>query len=488
MRLSNLIASNKGLILHGSDTDVTGLTEDSRKVQPGFLFIAIPGNEKDGTHFINDALQRGAKAILVPTSAPVPSTSVPVLQADNIRLATASLAAAFYPQQPNTIVAITGTSGKTSTAQFTREIWDRLDHASASIGTLGYITSQESHYGSLTTPDPIQLHRLLHESAHNGITHVVMEASSHGLALARLDYVHLKAAGFTNFSRDHLDYHQTMETYLAAKIRLFHDLLPTGSFAILNADIPEYTRLVAIAKERGLKIISYGIKGDDLRLQSLVPLAQGQLLKLEVFGKKHEVLLPILGNFQAWNSLCALGLVIGCGENIDKALGTLPHLTGVPGRLQRVGATSSGGLVFIDYAHKPDALENVLKAMRPHVDAHPSAKLGVIFGCGGNRDKGKRPIMGALAQRLADWVIVTDDNPRYEDPALIRQDILAGCASLLSVQEIASRYDAIREGIGRLKNNDVLVIAGKGHESGQIIGDQVLPFNDAEEARKVLSL
>ncbi len=349
------------------------------------------------------------------------------------------------------------------------------------------VTAKESRYGSLTTPDAITLHSLLDECAGGGITHLAMEASSHGLAMHRLDHVHVKAGGFTNLSRDHLDYHGTMEDYLAAKMRLFSHVLPRGGAAVLNADIPEFEALRQACEKRGLTIISYGLRGKDLRLVESVPNAEGQTLKLEVFGKPQSILLPIMGVFQGWNALCALGLTIACGADAANATAALEKISGVPGRLQKIGISPKGGTVFVDYAHKPGALENVLQAMRPHVAAHPGAKLGVVIGCGGNRDKGKRPLMGGIAQRLADWVIVTDDNPRHEDPATIRREILGGFSSdAAQPTEIGDRAESIAEGIKRLQKHDVLVIAGKGHEPGQIVGDVTLPFDDADVARKFL--
>ena len=483
MRLSKLTP----LPLHGSDVEITGLSEDSRKIKPGFLFIATPGVKQDGMAFIDAAVKNGAVAVLVPQTTHLPSSNTTLITAPDIRKATADLAATFYPRQPETIAAVTGTSGKTSTAQFMREIWQNLGHKSASIGTLGLVTVEGTSYGSLTTPDAITMHHLLDDCVQKNITHTAIEASSHGIELHRLDQIKLKAGGFTNLSRDHLDYHQTMEAYLAAKLRLFSDLLPVGSAAILNKDIPEFSTLKDASTKRGLKIISYGKNGDDLRLLRSEPHQAGQILHLEIFGKKAEILLPIIGDFQAWNALCAAGLVIGSGSDATKTIAALAKVTGVPGRMQFIGTSQKGGAVFVDYAHKPDALENVLRAMRPHVTAQ-NAKLGVIFGCGGNRDKGKRPIMGAIAQKQADWVIVTDDNPRNEEPTTIRAEILAGCADKSNVSEIGDRAKAIAEGIEKLNTHDVLIIAGKGHEPGQIVGDIVLPFDDSEEARRALRL
>lgn len=485
MLLSNLIASNKELKLLGPDIDITGLTADSRKVEPGFLFIAVPGTKEDGRIYIEQALRRGAVAILVPEGT-VPFEKISIVTTPNVRRTLSQLAAQFAPHQPEMIAAITGTSGKTSSVQFVREMWQAFGLKSASIGTLGLVTANEHHYGSLTTPDAIALHQMLDECVGKGITHLALEASSHGLALNRLDHVKIQIGAFTNFSRDHLDYHGTMEEYLQAKLKLFTDLVVSGGPAVLNADIPEFEILEKAASAHGLKIISYGIKGKDIKLIKALPHSQGQQLRLDVSGHIYDVLLPVLGQFQVWNALCALGIIIGSGIAVDKAVATLEKLTGVPGRLQLAGISKKGGRVFIDYAHKPDALENVLKAVRPHIAEQQGAKIGVIFGCGGDRDQGKRPLMGEIAQRLADWVIVTDDNPRHEEPRAIRQAILAGLKRGPNLREIGDRAEAIKVGIDELQKDDVLIISGKGHEHGQIIGDKTLPFDDADIARKNL--
>lgn len=483
MLLSQLTAG----VSEGSDVDVTGITEDSRKVKPGFLFIATPGTKQNGCAFIDDALQKGAVAIVAPEDLEA-TAPVPIVRTPDVRIATAGLAAAFYPRQPETIAAVTGTSGKTSTAQFAREIWQALGHASASIGTLGLVTAQGMHYGALTTPDAITFHRLLDDCAAQGITHAAIEASSHGIELHRLDKARLKAGAFTNLSRDHLDRYGTMDAYYAAKRGLFTFLLPSGAVAVLNADVPQFSELSGIARQRGLKVISFGKNAEDLRLIRCEPDSKGQILSIESFGKRTELLLPVIGGFQAWNALCAAGLAIGSGSDAEKTLAALSKVSGVPGRLQYIGASAKGGEVFVDYAHKPDALANVLRALRPHVRVHEGAKLGVVIGCGGDRDRGKRPIMGDIAQKEADWVIVTDDNPRSENPAAIRAEIVAGCGDLSNVAEIGDRAKAILEGVDKLGAHDVLIIAGKGHEPGQIVGDTVFPFDDAEQARKVLGL
>jgi UDP-N-acetylmuramoyl-L-alanyl-D-glutamate--2,6-diaminopimelate ligase len=512
MRLSNLTVPNEGQKLSGPDVEITGITADSRNVKKGFLFAAVPGTQQDGRNYINDALAQGAVAVLIPEESTVPpsplegeeaktwtcfskslvfagegsNTGVSIITAPDVRIALSAIAARFYPRQPEHIAAVTGTSGKTSIAQFTRELWANNGRNAASVGTLGLVTATEKLYGSLTTPDPIALHRILDEVAGKGVTHLVMEASSHGLDLHRLDSVRVHVGAFTNLSRDHLDYHDSMESYLAAKARLFTDVLPKGSVAVLNADVPEFDKLAGLCRERRHTILSYGKNGADIRLVHHQLEANGQILRLTVQGRNYEVHLPVAGVFQVWNSLCALGITLGSGENETATVAGLEKLTGVPGRLERIGSSSKGGVVFVDYAHKPGALENVLSAMREHVAAHPGGRLHVVFGCGGNRDKGKRPQMGGIAQRLADVVIVTDDNPRREVAADIRKEVLAGCMPSPNLREIGDRAEAIQTAIAGLAKNDVLVIAGKGHEIGQIVGDKVLPFDDAEIARKAL--
>lgn len=490
MRLSNLIAPNEGNTITGDDCIVSGVTTDSRKVKPGDLFVAVPGTKLDGTAYIPEAIQRGTTAIVVQSGAvlpPLPST-LSYITVPDVRRALSGIASRYYPRQPQIIAAVTGTSGKTSTVQFVRELWAHGGHQAASLGTLGMISPKTSQYGSLTTPDPITLHQLLDQMASENITHLAMEASSHGIHLHRLDHVRVNVAAFTNLSRDHLDYHETMEAYFSAKLRLFSSLLQPGGTAVLNADMDEYEDIKSICNARHIRVLGFGRNGRDLKLLNCTPQNKGQVLRFELFGKSYDIFLPVMGTFQAWNSLCALAIAIGSGENPDKMVAGLEKLSCVPGRLEFIGTTPSGGNVFVDYAHKPAALENVLETLRPHVLSHPGAKLHVLFGCGGNRDKGKRPLMGEIAQKLADHVIVTDDNPRGEDPATIRKEILAGCQADAKLMEIGDRRKAIAHGIGALESGDVLVIAGKGHEEGQIIGDKVLPFNDAQEARKALGL
>ncbi|MBC7950749.1 MAG: UDP-N-acetylmuramoyl-L-alanyl-D-glutamate--2,6-diaminopimelate ligase [Rhodospirillaceae bacterium] len=451
--------------------EISGLTADSRKVGPGFLFAALPGTKADGRGFIADAISKGAAAILAPIETKIDTDAVPLVTVANPRRAFALAAAAFHGVQPAVMTAVTGTNGKTSVANFSRQMWALLGLKSAALGTLGIIAEGWPHQGSLTTPDPADLHAALADLARFGVTHACMEASSHGLDQFRLDGVKLKAAAFTNLTRDHLDYHGDMDSYGAAKLRLFTELLPADGVAVVNADshitIP------------GAKVLSYGRKGKDLKLVDARPEPHGQVLDLEILGRKVTVRLPLAGTFQASNALAALGLVIACGADSIAATATLEHLDGVPGRLQKVAETITGAPVYVDYAHTPDALETVLGALRPH-----AARLIVVFGCGGDRDPGKRPQMGAIAARLADIAIVTDDNPRSEDPALIRRAILTAAPKAL---EIGDRAGAIRHAVGLAQAGDVVVLAGKGHEAGQIVGAVTLTFDDADEARKAVA-
>lgn len=468
---------------------VTGLTADSRAVAAGYLFAALPGMARDGRAYIADAVARGATTILVPAdTAPLDlPTGIAVIRAKEPRLTLARIAAAFYPQQPQTIVAVTGTSGKTSAVQFARELWQNLHYKAASIGTLGVIGGREKTYGTLTTPDAITLHKTLDQLAQEGITHTAMEASSHGLSMYRLDAVKIKTAGFTNLSRDHLDYHGTMEAYWAAKRRLFFDLLPHDGHAVINVDNETGATLAKDLRQSGHPVLTYGATGADLTLKAVQPVGDGLQLIASILGKLYDFKLPVMGQFQAHNALCALGMVIASGQNdVAAAVTAIANVSGVPGRLELAGRHKNGAYVFVDYAHKPDALEQVLTAIRPHVQARQGGKLIVLFGCGGNRDAGKRPMMGQIAQRLADKIIVTDDNPRHESPATIRAAIIAGCTPSPTLIEIDDRAVAIRQAVRNLHPGDVLVIAGKGHETGQIIGDVTLPFDDAEIARTAL--
>lgn len=487
MRLSQLRPSRADATRGVADPDIAGLTADSRAVKPGFVFAALPGVKADGRAFIADALARGAVAVLAPEGTELPAGSTSVLLTDpQPRLAFALMAAAFHGgRQPETVVAVTGTNGKTSTVQFAAQIWTRLGLPAGSLGTLGLLGPGLHGYGGMTTPDPVSLHRDLAAAKDAGLDHLAMEASSHGLEQFRLDGVAIKAAGFTNLTLDHLDYHGTMEAYRDAKAMLFDRVLPPGAVAVLNADSPEFQHFATICNDRGHRVLSYGLAGTELRVTGVEPLAHGQRLSLSVLGRDVTVDLPLAGRFQAWNVLCALGLVIGSGDDAGRALDSLSSLEGVPGRLQHVATHPNGATVYVDFAHTPDALETVLLALRSHAARH----LVTVFGCGGDRDRSKRPVMGALAARLADRAIVTDDNPRTEDPAFVRGQVLAGATGDLAgrLEEIGDRAEAIRTAVRQLQPGDVLVIAGKGHEQGQTIGTEVRPFDDADEARKAVA-
>lgn len=471
----------------GHDPMVAGLTADSRCVQPGYLFAALPGSKLDGRRFIPDALARGCAAVLAVPGTQLPEGASAILIEDPApRRRLALMAAAFCGPQPETMVAVTGTNGKTSTVQFVRQLWQSAGHAAASLGTLGLQSPSLNRPGSLTTPDTVALHQDLAALAAAGVTHAAMEASSHGLDQNRLDGVSLKAAGFTNLTRDHLDYHGSMEAYFAAKRALFDHVLPAEATAVLNADVPSYSELAQVCSSRGQRVWSYGGAGKDLVLREVDAFPGGQTITAELFGRRVRVDVPLAGRFQVWNLLCALGLVLADAaqpdQEIDRYLPALGSLDGVPGRMQLVAVHPSGAPIYVDYAHTPDALETVLTALRPHV----MARLLVVFGCGGDRDPGKRPIMGEVSGRLADLAIVTDDNPRTEDPALIRRAAMAG--SPRPLVDIGDRADAIRAAVARLHEGDVLVIAGKGHEPGQTIGTETRPFDDAEEVRAAVAL
>ncbi|WP_051330362.1 UDP-N-acetylmuramoyl-L-alanyl-D-glutamate--2,6-diaminopimelate ligase [Niveispirillum irakense] len=485
-RLSDIMASRTEIAVSAlaleRDPPITLLTADSRKIVPGALFAALPGTVHDGRAFIPQAIAAGAAAILAPkgTQLPADAGAVVLIEDANPRRRLALLAAAFYGAQPAHIAAVTGTNGKTSTAQFTRQIWTALGHRSGAMGTLGLVADGFPETPSLTTPDPVALHATLAEVANAGITHLAMEASSHGLDQFRLDGVMVSAAGFTNLTRDHLDYHGTMEAYLAAKLALFDRVMPKGATAVINADIPEYEQIAATAHQRKQTVIGFGTKGRELRVLEATPLPHGQRLELELVGRKMVLEVPLVGRFQVWNALCALGLAIGTGADPAKAAETLVNLAGVRGRLEMVATLKNGAAVYVDYAHTPDGLETVLRSVRPHTQG----RLSVVFGCGGDRDKGKRPMMGRIAADLADRVIVTDDNPRTEVAAVIRAEVMAGCPD---ATEVDDRARAIALAVAELGPGDVLVLAGKGHEQGQIVGTEIRPFDDATVARAAVA-
>ena len=462
------------------DPEIGGLTADSRRVRPGDLFAALPGARADGRDYISDALRRGACAIIAPRGTALGTAAATLVIDDNPRRRFAQAAARFYAPQPQTVVAVTGTNGKTSVANFARQIWAALGQRAASLGTLGLHAPGRVVAGSLTTPDPVDMHRTLGELAREHVTHVAMEASSHGLDQFRLDGVAITAAAFTNLTRDHLDYHADMEAYWRAKQRLFAEVMPPRRVAVINADTAQATELAALCAAHGHRVITYGEAGADIKFVRVAPIANGQELELEVMGVARRIRLPLAGLFQAANAACALGLVIATGGDAERATLALERLEGVPGRLQHVADTARGAAIYVDYAHTPDALSTVLRALRPHA----AGRLSVVFGCGGDRDPGKRPEMGRIAAELADAVIVTDDNPRSEDPATIRAAVMKGCPA---AREIGDRHEAIRTAVRELAAGDVLLLAGKGHESGQIVKDRVLPFDDAVEARRAVA-
>ena len=476
MRLSALA----GLAPAGDDPDIVGLTSDSRAVKPGFLFAALPGVKADGSAFVKDAVSKGAVAILGGDSVRHVAGNTPLVIADNPRRRLAELAARFYPRQPETIVAVTGTNGKTSVASFVRQIWASIGLRSASFGTVGIVSPSGVKPLSHTTPEPVEIHRLLDGLAREGVTHTAFESSSHGLAQYRVDGVRLKAAGFTNLTRDHLDYHQTFEAYREAKLRLFAEVLPRDGVAVLNADSTECSHFEAVARLRGQHLVRVGERGVELRLVTREAVGDEQKLSVTWQGQNFEILLPLAGAFQASNALIAAGLVLATGGEARLVFRGLEQLTGAAGRLEKIATSVRGVPVYVDYAHTPDALETVLQALKPHT----TGELWVVIGCGGDRDAGKRPLMGAAALSFANRVIVTDDNPRTENAALIRQAVLAGAPGAV---EIGDRASAIEKAILSAQVGDVVVIAGKGHEAGQIVGREVLPFNDADEVRSAIA-
>jgi UDP-N-acetylmuramoyl-L-alanyl-D-glutamate--2,6-diaminopimelate ligase len=459
-----------------AETAISGLTADSREVLPGFVFAALAGTQADGSRFIADAVSRGASAVLAGRGTTVAGAEVPVLLAANPRRALALMAARFFALQPSVAVAVTGTNGKTSVTSFVRQIWEMMGFGGASMGTVGVVSPSGKRALGHTTPDPVHLHRMLAELVEEGVTHVALEASSHGLAQARLDGLRLAAGAFTNLTRDHLDYHPTFEEYASAKLRLFSEVLHPPAAAIINADSEAAPQFINAARAHGLIIHTVGVRGEHLRLLGQARDGLGQQLRIGTGHAVHEVYLPLAGTFQASNALIAAGLVIGAGGDETVAIRALESLKGASGRLELVATTRSGAPIFVDYAHTPDALETVLETLKPYA----GARLKVVFGCGGDRDRGKRPEMGAIAARLADEAYVTDDNPRGEDPAAIRAAILAACPGGI---EIGDRAEAIFAAVRGLKSGDVLVVAGKGHETGQIVGKEVLPFSDQDVVR-----
>jgi UDP-N-acetylmuramoyl-L-alanyl-D-glutamate--2,6-diaminopimelate ligase len=473
MTLGELLTDSAKLNASAAAIEVGGLTADSRAVKRGDVFVAMAGSKTDGSAFAAQAAAAGAAVIVSERLPPSLPPGAIFVQVDNARRALALAAARLYRRQPQTIAAVTGTSGKTSVAAFTRQIWAVLGHRAASIGTVGVVTPDREIYGSLTTPDPVALQRTLAELAGEGITHLALEASSHGLDQHRLDGVRVAAGGFTNLSRDHLDYHPTIEHYLGAKLRLFQALVMDGGAAVIDVDHEHAKDVVAAAQARGLKLMTVGRNGENIRLIDAAIDGFAQQLTIEHAGKRLRIKLPLVGAFQIENALVAAGLAIATGGEPGAVFAALSSLKGAKGRLDLVGARN-GAPIFVDYAHKPDALDKALGALRPYV----KRELIVVFGCGGDRDAGKRPLMGEIAAKAADRVLVTDDNPRSENPAAIRAAILKAAPG---AREIGDRREAIRDAVAALEAGDVLLIAGKGHESGQIIGDRTLPFSDHDE-------
>ena len=470
MKLRDLLTEEGALAPADADRTIGGVAADSRRVKPGDLFVAVPGTKADGLQFVGAAVAAGAVAVAAERVPPAMPDGIAFVRVADARRTLARAAAKFFPQQPATIAAVTGTSGKTSVTVFLRQIWAALGYQAASVGTIGVVSPSTETYGSLTTPDPIELHRTLDRLAREGVTHLAIEASSHGLDQRRLDGLRIGAAAFTNITRDHLDYHPTIEAYLAAKLRLFSTLVPRGGAAVIDVDHAQADAVVATAKARGLDILTVGRHADGIKLIDIAIDGLAQVLRVTHAGRTVRLRLPLVGEFQVENALVAAGLAIATAADASRVFEALETLHGAKGRLELVGERH-GAPIFVDYAHKPDALAKALEALRPYV----KKRLTVVFGAGGDRDRGKRPIMGAIAAEKADRVIVTDDNPRTEDAAQIRAAILAAAPGAL---EIGDRGEAIRQAVATLAPGDVLLIAGKGHESGQIVGDRVLPFTD----------
>ncbi len=479
-RLSDLIRRDLSV-----DPEILGVTADSRKVRPGFLFAALPGAVTDGRRFVPDAVKAGAVAVLAGDD--IPEAGVPVIQVEDPRRAYALAAANFWQTQPEVVVAVTGTNGKTSVAAFCRQIFAACGHKAASMGTLGVRATGPEGFDvqltppGLTTPDAADVAELMARLSDLGVTHLALEASSHGLDQRRLEGARLAAAGFLNLTQDHLDYHGDMAVYRAAKLRLFDQLLPRGATAVLNADSDVYEAFAACAVRAGQTVMSVGAEGQGICLLDRQPNPEGQALSLSYQGQTFQLQLPLAGGFQAANALVAAGLCLATGETPQAVFEALSQLEGAPGRLQRVGGAVSGGEAYVDYAHTPDGLQTILEALRPHAEG----RLIVVFGAGGDRDRTKRPLMGAIAARLADLAIVTDDNPRSEDPAAIRAEVMAGNPGLI---EIGDRRFAIAHALGQLKAGDVVVIAGKGHEQGQTVAGVTYPFDDVVETRLALQV
>ncbi len=466
----------------GQDVEITGLSLDSRMIERGHLFAALPGSNIHGASFIETAIEMQASAVLTDRAgaelakSALKGSECTLVVVEDPRAAFAHACALWFERQPDVVVAITGTNGKTSVASFTRQIWQLLGLEAVNIGTTG-VEGAFSAPGIHTTPDPLTLHRVLGDMANAGVTHAAMEASSHGLDQRRMEGVQLAAAGFTNFTQDHLDYHGTMEAYFEAKARLFSELLSEDGTAVINIDDPHGADLVEACDAREIEVITVGHSNGAARLKitGLRMTETGQEVLFRWQGNQYKIALELIGSFQAMNVMVAAGLVIAAGEEAEAVFSVLPKLTGVRGRMQLAATRSHGAPIFVDYAHTPDAVQTALQALRPHV----MGRLVVVIGAGGDRDRGKRPLMGQAAADHADVVFVTDDNPRSEDPEGIRAEILQACPEAI---EVADRAEAILRAVDNLSPGDALLIAGKGHETGQIVGDVVYPFDDVEQA------
>jgi UDP-N-acetylmuramoyl-L-alanyl-D-glutamate--2,6-diaminopimelate ligase len=459
----------------GGDSRVTGFAIDHRKVAPGTVFGAFRGSAFNGEDFIPAAIAAGAVAVVARPEVAVEGAVH--IAADEPRRAFARLAARFFEPFPGTVVAVTGTNGKTSSVELTRQLWRMAGHHAASIGTLGVTTADDRTTTGLTTPDIVTFLSNMAGLAREGVTHAAFEASSHGLSQYRTEGLPVRAAAFTNFTRDHLDYHETMHAYFDANMRLFDEVVEADGTAVVWTDDPKSDEVIRRCEARGLKVLTVGRRGETLKLAGREPTQLGQRLAVEAGGRSHGIELPLIGAYQAANALTAAGLVLATGGELDRTLASLGRVQGVRGRLERAVITRAGAPVYVDYAHTPDAIEAAIEALRPHA----RDRLIIVFGAGGDRDVGKRAEMGAVAARLADLVLVTDDNPRSEDPAAIRSDVLAGAPG---AREVPGRREAIAAAAAEAGAGDIVLLAGKGHEQGQIVGDKILPFDDVAVARE----
>jgi len=472
MRLTDLLPQIGG---QAGEQRITGFAIDHRKVAPGTVFGAFRGARFNGEDFIPQAIADGAIAIVSAPGVAVEGAAH-IIDAEPRRLF-ARLAARFFAPFPDTTVAVTGTNGKTSTVELTRQLWRMAGFHAASIGTLGVTTADEQVSTGLTTPDIVTFLSNMAGLRKEGVTHAAFEASSHGLSQYRTEGLPVRAAAFTNLSRDHLDYHGTMEEYFAAKLRLFTEVVDQDGAVVVWTDDAKSADVMAAVRDRGVRLLGVGSSGDAIRLVERTPTALGQTLRLEVEGRMREVKLPLIGAYQAANALVAAGLVIATGGDAALTFSNLQRVAPVRGRLERAAIGKTGAPIYVDYAHTPDGLEAAITALRPHAEG----RLITVFGAGGDRDTGKRPLMGEVATRLSDRAIVTDDNPRSEDPAAIRRDVMAGAPGAI---EIGGRREAIAAAIAEARAGDIVLIAGKGHEQGQIVGDRILPFDDVTVARE----